>query len=44
MSKLTLTGVVAILGLTVLAGCQRPAAEPAPVQPIVAEPVTGKVR
>ncbi len=45
MSKLTLTGVVAILGLTVLAGCQRPAAEPAPVvEPVMAEPVTGKVR
>jgi hypothetical protein len=45
MSKLTLTGVVAILGLTVLAGCQRPAAEPAPVaEPIYAEPVTGKTR
>ncbi len=41
MSKLTIAGVAAILGLTVLAGCQRaPAAEP--VEPIYVEPVTPK--
>lgn len=42
MSKLTLTAVVAVLGLTVLAGCQR--AQPEPVEPIFVEPVSGKTR
>jgi hypothetical protein len=42
MSKLTLTGVIAVLGLTFLAGCQQPAPEPEPVQPIYMEPVRGK--
>jgi len=44
MSKLTLTGVIAVLGLTVLSGCQRPAPQAAPMQPIYAEPISGKTR
>ena len=42
MSKLSIIGVVAVLGVTVLAGCQRPAPAAEPVQPIYVEPVRGK--
>jgi len=46
MSKLTLVGVAAILGLTTLAGCQRAAQaiDAATPTPIFAEPITGKTR
>jgi hypothetical protein len=44
MSRITLVGVAAILGLTALAGCQRAPAAQQPVTPIYAEPITGKTR